>query len=804
MRKIVSASLLAAFLLIGCGTGDAQEGSSIRDKAPPAAQGQTADAPPLVGRSNMSGNRLQSAIERGLQRDGDLADELRELGEYEIRSRADATAICDALSKIDSKADSGSYGSRLSSLIGLFQDVPSADVPAFSLLYRNGLPLLCKHFDNLFESPTEDQADDLLMILKVLAMYGSDEATERIVRAVRKPLKPGDYLWSMVLGQVGSGHADREEIFRQLSDPLPPGFIAVSLMDAATGAALEGELEQHPFDTAQGKAKLKEWLTDKDSDHFSYAQSATATLPFLSAVQRDELLSLAMEHPDKNVQLEGAWASAKLGGESDLKILGRWCLDPNYSAKARRYLDELGRADLIPAEAKDPNFEAKAEFANWLAHPNELGQPPDELEIVDSRELAWPPEREKKRFWLIKYVVKDSTGLADDDVDCGLVGSMTFCLFSSRLAERPPEDGYAIHCYWEMQGEKLIEETNVENPKKHESFLTQWTGGKLENAEVVTIAELSPRLRYPQRRVALAAATLDGEQGWVVLDGPRSTWYATADMPKDEHATKALDIHVGRQLLGFKGQPDRRKYLAAERPQRRPEQVVTAYEKFMAQAEDKSSPLREKLLTDWNNPLGKHFDAYVDARVAMEKRPRSELVIETYDRMFRAAQAGPVGEEDPFDSLSLPIASKFEDYVDALVATGNVSKVMAKVEFFAPRWEHNLGYGQLGSAAFKVANFDLAEEYFLKLREGSQDWHRFEEMAMLAEIWLKLGKTEEASLLLIDCLKKSFEESKSATRFDRKGHEERFQRQLTDLHRLLPDSAEQLRKKHDIPATTKR
>jgi hypothetical protein len=72
--------------------------------------------------------------------------------------------------------------------------------------------------------------------------------------------------------------------------------------------------------------------------------------------------------------------------------------------------------------------------------PNEPGRPPDELEIVDQRELAWPPELERKPSWLIKYRLRDQTGLEHDDVGVGLVGSVTSCLFGDRLEQRPAKD----------------------------------------------------------------------------------------------------------------------------------------------------------------------------------------------------------------------------------------------------------------------------------------------------------------------------------------------------------------------------
>jgi WD40 repeat protein len=54
-----------------------------------------------------------------------------------------------------------------------------------------------------------------------------------------------------------------------------------------------------------------------------------AALPFVGNPERDQLFGLAMDHPDAGVQIEAAWASAKLGSESALRVLARYCLELN-------------------------------------------------------------------------------------------------------------------------------------------------------------------------------------------------------------------------------------------------------------------------------------------------------------------------------------------------------------------------------------------------------------------------------------------------------------------------------------------
>jgi hypothetical protein len=751
----------------------------------------------------MATTPLQNAIERGMKPGGDLVEELRGLRDYPIRSRQDAKAICQALAQLPGTSkDSRRFRSPLHALAALFQEVESGEVEAFPILRAEGIPLLIRLFDQRRVDASDDDADDLLFVLKIMAMYRTKDGAIRIVQAARKPLKPDAYMWSVVLSMLAKDHPHRDFVFDSLRDPLPPGFIAVSLLDSANEASIAGERFKHPFDSPAGKRRLQEWLEAGNPSEFSYAHSATAALPFISNPERDQLFGLAMDHPDAGVQMEAAWASAKLGSTSALRMLARYCLECNRSAVAQRYLTELGREVLIPQPAREPDFQAKAEFANWLAHPNELGRPPDELEIVDKRTLRWPPERKAMPFWLIRYRLRDQTGLEEDDIDCGLVGSVTFCLFSYKLHQRPPEDAYAIHCYWEMKSKKLIDENDADDPKEYAPLIDQWRGGRLEKVILLKVAELSPQLKYPSRLVALASATLAGAEGWVVFDGPRSTWYPKSDMPQEVSEGVVLNVHVGRQLLGFTGQPERRKYLAVPRSMRSPGQIVQAYEKLEVEARKGPEHRRKELLAGSGSPLGEHFARYVEARASTSGASKADVTIRTYEQLLDAvkANAALLGKK-AYDNFH-PLGVNFEAYVDALIEKDRRSDVIGVIELFAPHWQHNLGYGTLGKAAFKASDDKTAERYFVKLRASYDDWYRGEEMSLLAECWHRQGRADEADKLLIECLKRLAADSKKATGSDRKLDEDWFQRHRTTYLRLFPQLGATRLAENGIPEST--
>jgi hypothetical protein len=404
-------------------------------------------------------SKLQQALLRGLEPDGNLADELFRLGDYVITTQQDANAVCEALEKFPlpkrSSDDFFKDWTPLHAVTALFQQVENEE--AFAVLFEHGIPHLLRLFDALIPDPGED-SDALLFLLKILAMYQSTEGAARVVEAARKPLLPDSYIWSVVLEQFEEDHPYLPWLCRELADPPPQGFIGVALLDTANQACIEGWMDEHPFDSEQGAKQLESWLTNKDADEFSYAASAAVGLPFISPPWRNRLLALALDHPDPKVQLEAAWASAHLGSAAGIKYLRRLCLDPGTSATACSYLRELGREKSIPAAAMEPNFLAMSDMCTWLAHPNERGRPPDEIELLDTREIYWPPTDDRRRVWLFKFQYDDADrdgeeGKPGSLTGAGMVGSVTFALTEIEPAATPL-DIYALHCCFELQVNK--------------------------------------------------------------------------------------------------------------------------------------------------------------------------------------------------------------------------------------------------------------------------------------------------------------------------------------------------------------
>ena len=401
---------------------------------------------------------LQEALGRGLAPGGDPAGELDALGETVIETEGDARALAEAVARLAPGLAKGegrgpALRDRLTSLlhrlVELFQSVQNRET--YEILRAEGVSHLLSVFDARLRVADEDEATDLLFLLKVAAMYRVEASVDRVAAAARSAMTSEGALWTVIFRAFDENHPYRIALLNRLRNPLPGGFAGAAYLDFANAIAREGGLANHPYNTPDGRARLRAWLTDPAPKNAGYAHVATAALPFIDRPERDDLLALAMDHPEPQVQLEAAWAAGRLGSEAALKFLARSCLDHRHGKAAAAYLTELGHGGRIPAAALDPNFQAVAEMSRWLAHPSEFGRPPDEIAVADTRELFWPPTNDRRRLWVVRYRYAPARDGDRPEAGYGLVGSVTFALFGESTADLPPEDVYALHCCWELE-----------------------------------------------------------------------------------------------------------------------------------------------------------------------------------------------------------------------------------------------------------------------------------------------------------------------------------------------------------------
>jgi len=391
-------------------------------------------------------SELHKALTAWLKDGGNLQERLPR-NDSGVVSEVEARLVCSVLDKALSACPIAQYSPasyNLGAAIGLFQSVNSERAAA--VLRSQGLPRLRAVVGTYLQQRHID-ADTVVFVAKVLAAYGEPDDVELVLRLARDAECEDRYLWSVIFSVVGSHEANVLPIVDGLRDPLPRKFCGIAFLDFCNEAANRGASLKHPFDSVEGHLRLKELLSSEDESDFSYAISATAALPFIDKDASSKIAAMAESHPDVTVRMECAWAQAKMGQTSGLERLAEFARNPVFAHRAIRYLEELGHAERVPEEARAPEAMALAEMAQWLAHPNELGVPPEDVSVADTRELFWPPTNDRRRLWVIRYKHRADGELVED---YGLVGSTTWAMFGSS-AVRGPLDVYAVHCCWELQ-----------------------------------------------------------------------------------------------------------------------------------------------------------------------------------------------------------------------------------------------------------------------------------------------------------------------------------------------------------------
>jgi len=374
---------------------------------------------------------------------------LEALARTTVRTRADALAVADALSTLPPLLARENRQTGIEVLTTLLQlPVDLRSPPVFLIYAQRVVPQLYAIFDQGLSGPGTDAA--LFGMLTLFLRLESYDGAQRVIAAASRKLATDSYEWSQVLSVLQPGHPQRFYVAEKLRSPLPEGFLGVAYLDLVNALAREGQFEQHPFDTGPGTLKLWDWLASPDPSRFSWAESAAHALPFLSSPKREQFLQRALQHPAPEVRFAAVWAGAFLGLPEAVGWLQEFAKSPAYGKIVEEYAKELQLSEQVPVRfAADE--EAQARLARWLSRPSEFGRPPDELELVETRELDWPATGDKRRLWLIRFRYRARFAGRTDFVRVGCVGSTTYCHYELALPEKTPQELWGIYLGWELQ-----------------------------------------------------------------------------------------------------------------------------------------------------------------------------------------------------------------------------------------------------------------------------------------------------------------------------------------------------------------
>ncbi len=354
-------------------------------------------------------------------------DELDEV-EANILSQKDAIAVCLVLRD---------HGDELWEDIDRMVSSPESQ-ETYAVFYHFAIPLYLEKFDEV--NVAEEKDHSLLMsLVGTLARYEHEAAVEKIIEMSKYPSDDLPFGWNGIFKCIEPGDDTFQPVIDWFAQHEVEGFASVVFLDWMNEHCLDGAAKEHLFDSAKGRSVLRKYITDEDPELYTYAGSAVVALSFMEDVE--DLLELAQQHQSNDVVIEANWALAKQGNAEAVKNLQMFCEDWRKAAKAATYLTEL-KLD-IPDSFNDTKHQAKAEMAEWLKHPSELTELPETLEVVDQREIYWPPVKKRILTSLLKWTHDGEEGI-------GMVGSTTFCLFGDTTCDKSVIQNYAQYCKWEL------------------------------------------------------------------------------------------------------------------------------------------------------------------------------------------------------------------------------------------------------------------------------------------------------------------------------------------------------------------
>lgn len=721
------------------------------------------DSQPKAASPSRLSSPIRRAIQRGLEADGDIVKELAKLPKSLLSSRRDAEAVIKALEtltpeQLTTRRPENDNISPLVSLAIWFECIYFEENPATETFTEKGIPQLAKCYDAVLQLKQKENEKDLLYLLSLMVGYKSSEATERIVEAARAPLVPHDYTWSTILSAFATEHPDKQKLLRAFLEKLPAEPIAIHLATISNELMAEETSSQHPFDSPAGYEFLRQWLSNNTD--VDLQMEVINTIPYLADAEQKKLLEQAAKSPFKQIQLRAASAAVTHDLPFGYEVLKNLCADVGYFDSASEQLRAAGRSDLIPNAATDPLFLAKAKLSRWLQSNTERKDAPSELEILDSRVLSLPPDHQKQQYHLIRFRYADPYGLEADEIYIALVGEKVHCTFDFDLPSRPIEDIYALYTSILAKDADLFEELPNLGRAELSAWLPQWKGEQLSDVVIRSTIQLDQRLKLPNYKIALATAQLNGEAGWVIFDGARSTWYPKSEQPVRESFTfggtkpEVSMLHVGRLLLGFSlDEKKRLEHLQTTVPPKAPAEVVSAYFRVLDSLPAMRYRRQSELLS-LTGPIISSFDDCVKALAKVNESTNEDALVQLYEKLLSTARSldEPARREALFTSS--PLGDNFLPYIKVLMAKNRKQDALDLCNFFKSHWTPYYGYSLLAQAYILANEPGLAEPLLTELFDFRVSKEVYvHEAGLLAEIWKNKGEIAKSQKLLIDCLK---------------------------------------------------
>lgn len=301
------------------------------------------------------------------------------------------------------------------------------------LLDEEGSPTDLDRVDALLQAIPEDQEDRRAELYRILGRLQTRDSLDRLMRHVENrsndpALKD---IWSALI-TTKRDPKYQGVLFPRLTVLLKRKDCTVAVLEIANA------FKEPPHPLKDHGPLLMDLLLQSDDE--DVCSAAAWTLGLIGHREAAEALVKAAAGEGRRLPVEAAQALIRLGDARGAELIADLCRNPILRWRAREYLTELGKIDLIPVELRRPEIEAEDRLRSWLEHPNEFGKPPEEVALLDASRRVWPVQGPTD-CWLFRYRYEVKWNV-------GIVGPTVFCLFSQELDGRPIEEIYKAYEKW--------------------------------------------------------------------------------------------------------------------------------------------------------------------------------------------------------------------------------------------------------------------------------------------------------------------------------------------------------------------
>ncbi|MFK8113247.1 MAG: HEAT repeat domain-containing protein [Rubripirellula sp.] len=411
-----------------------------------------------------------------------------------------------------------------------------------------------------------DETPNRHLLLQMLAMIHSQASLELLVAALNdnpptKWVEAAQVLSPLMQHKGWPVNA----FFPAALDCMQHAVLASPLLDLANYVFRTNELEQHP--AAERLTMLNHLLgevsgrlskfednprtfgDDVDTVHAMLGEAVALAVSLCDTVGLigDESsigkLNQTVELRHRRVQCEAAGALAKLGDDLGQKRLLELTADPAARLRAIAYADELEIGELVDPAHRTDGATAEAEMALWLSQPQQMGVPPTDIEMIETRRLLWPSFTDPVGVFLVRFEYNFGDRTYSN---VGITGPVTFAM-STDVANLPMEDIFAIYAGWHADHPEIF----AVAADQFNDAQTRIMGTYQKHLGQVGYESVKPALLgfFLDEQAGIFTAVRDATQCVVVTDGLETIDHPTAGRLRPLSPGDLFNLYKGRKML---------------------------------------------------------------------------------------------------------------------------------------------------------------------------------------------------------------------------------------------------------------